>query len=86
MKEKQISYRFNQFKKGNPFVGHYILLSSAIRGMKYPKYKVSEAFNRLVPKSDYASDERDSLLENLWKVSNANETNEFPVFLSQTVA
>lgn len=78
MKEKQLSYRFSQFKKSHPFVGHYIFLSSAIRGMKYGKGKITEAFKKYVPKSDYASEERDVLLENLWNVSMSTEPNLLP--------
>ena len=75
-KETELSYRFDKFKQ--PFVGKYIILSSAIRGMKYSKWKVSDAFNRYVPKSDYALDERDMLLENLRNVSMSDEPNPLP--------
>jgi len=78
MKEKQLSYRFNQFNISHPFVGHYLILSSAIRGMKYSKGKVTEAFDKYVPKSDYSQNDRDALLENLWGVSMDSKPNFLP--------
>ena len=80
MNEKHLSTRFRAFKSGNIFVGHYIILSKAIRGMKYGKMKVVEAFNKLVPKSDYAQDEKESLLENLWSVTQDDFRPELPLF------
>ena len=82
MKEKQLSYRFNQFRKAQPNVGHYIILSTAIRGMNYIRGKVTHGFNKHVSKEDYASDERDMLLESLWEVTKLGEAYKIPLFLA----
>ena len=70
MKEEHLSYRFKSFQSQNPNLGDYIVLSMSVRGMKYNKWKVYEAFNKYVPKNDYAKNERDMLMENLVNVTN----------------
>lgn len=78
--EGSLSYRFNQFKKGNPNVGDFVILSKAIRGMKYGRQKVYEAFNKYIPKSDYSKEEKDMLMDYLWSLSQTSERPEIPIF------
>lgn len=78
MKENQLAYRFNAFR--TPDVGDYISLSAAIRGMKYNKSEITKAFNKYVSKEDYAGSERDTLLVNLWKVSERGEPRNLPLY------
>lgn len=82
MKEEQLAYRYRKFKSANPMVGNYINLSSAIRGMRYGKMKVYDAFNKYVPKGDYAQDEKDMLMNNLVVVTNSVPSNILPLFLA----
>ena len=82
MKTQTISYRYKLFYKANPMWGNYIILSKAIRGMKYGKMKIFDAFNKYVPKKDFAIDEKDMLLENLVKVSKDEKPAELPILLA----
>ena len=84
MKEKLLSYRYGVIKRTYPFAGHYLILSGAVRGMKYNKSKITKAFNIYVHKSDYATDERDMLLENLWRVSFEDYCPKLPLFLAMS--
>lgn len=67
--------------------GNYINLSMAVRGMKFGKLKVVEAFNKYVPLKDFDKDEKDALLIELWKAnadheSNSIETPISPLFIA----
>ena len=64
-----LTNRFNKFRSENFQVGDYIILSMAVRGMKYNKTIINRSFNKLVPKDDYAPNERDHLLEKLYIVT-----------------
>ena len=50
MKET-ITYRFNNFKRTE--IGAIPTLSRSVRGMKYGKQIVIDAFNKFVPKDEY---------------------------------
>jgi len=63
MKET-INFRFNNFKQDS--IGAIPTLSKAIRGMKYSKQEINNAFKKFVPKDEFATDERDSILEDLY--------------------
>ena len=63
MKET-ITFRFNNLKQDS--VGAIPTLSKAIRGMKYSKQEINNAFKKFVPKDEFATDERDSILEDLY--------------------
>lgn len=86
MKKEQPRVRFNKMKSANKDVGHYILLSAAVRGMHYNKSVVTNLFNSLVLKGDYSPDERDSLLERLWRVNEDIETSKNPALMSPEMA
>ena len=68
MKET-ITFRFNSF--ADKSIGAIPTLSKAIRGMKYGKQVVIDAFNKFVPKDEYAKNEKDEILNDLlWKNEN----------------
>ena len=69
-KETQLSYRYKRLKSANPYLGNLMILSMAVRGMKYPQYKIFEAFNKYIPKGDYALDQREDLMKGLVVVTN----------------
>jgi len=69
MKENQLSHRFRYFQRHNPNLGDLIVLSKSVRGMKYNKSKINQAFNKYISKDDYDHNDRDILLENLYKVT-----------------
>jgi hypothetical protein len=71
MKET-ITYRFNNFKRAD--IGAVPTLSRAVRGMKYGKQIINDAFRKFVPKDEYAQDERDMILEDLYTKSASSET------------
>jgi hypothetical protein len=41
----------------------------AVRGMNYKRHQIYSAFNKYVKKSDYAKDDRDTLMERLELIS-----------------
>ena len=53
-------------------MGSYLVLSRAVRGMKYNKWVVYKAFEKYVPKADYAYNEKDWLMDNLVDVTNSD--------------
>lgn len=71
MKETIIQ-RFNNYKK--PELGAIVTLNQAVRGMRYGKQKVIDAFNKLVPKGEYENDEKDEILESIIEVNNEQKT------------
>lgn len=72
MKET-INFRFNNFKEVN--TGAIPTLSKVVRGMHYGNQQVVDAFNKFVPKDEYAKDEKDEILN--WLASQ-NKLTESP--------
>ena len=71
MKET-ITYRFNNFKRTE--IGAIPTLSRSVRGMKYGKQIVIDAFNKFVPKDEYVQSEKDEILEWLLSQNNLDES------------
>ena len=69
MKTNQLSYRYKYFSSLHPNLGTYIVLSMSVRGMKYKRHVVYAAFNKYVLKNDFAKEERDTLLEDLERIT-----------------
>lgn len=69
-----ITYRFNSFKDIR--LGAILTLSKAVRGMNYGKQIVINAFNKFVPKEEYAQNEKDEILEWLLLQNNLKESPE----------
>jgi hypothetical protein len=69
MKET-ITYRFNNFKRTE--IGAIPTLSKAIRGGHYGKQEINNAFKKFVPKGEFAEDERDEILNDLY-IKNSSE-------------
>jgi len=67
-----INQRYTVFHKANPHLGDFILLSMSVRGMKYGKQKIYDAFNKYVPKGDYAHEERDILMNKLVEITSVD--------------
>ncbi len=70
MKET-ITYRFNNFRRKE--IGAIPTLSKAVRGMKYGKQVVTDAFNKFVPKGEYDQSEKDEILEWLYSQNNLDK-------------
>jgi len=66
MKET-INERFNKFAR--PEIGAVITLNKCVRGMHYGRQKVIDAFKKLVPKDEYASDERSEVLNSILQIN-----------------
>ena len=69
--QETITYRFNSFKHDN--VGSISTLSKAVRGMRFGRQKIINAFNKLVPIEEYAQDEKEELIKWLWSQSELDE-------------
>jgi len=73
-----INQRFSAFSKEYPSLSDYVNLSMSVRGMKYGKQKIYDAFNKFVPKGDYLSEEKDMLMDNLVEITNSNTSCPIP--------
>ena len=67
-----ITFRFNNFKRAD--IGAIPTLSRAVRGGHYGKQEINNAFKKFVPKGEYAQDEKDEILEDLYTKSASQET------------
>ncbi len=67
--------RYKLAERSMENAGAYIILSKAVRGMKYGKMKIVDAFNKYVSKKDFVPEEKEMLLTNLFEVTNNLETN-----------
>ena len=74
---KTINQRYNAFKDKN--IGAVITLKRSVRGMKYGKQLITNAFNKFVPKDEYAKDEKDEILQDLWSCSFNEEVAKIPL-------
>jgi hypothetical protein len=72
-----IKYRFDCFKNDN--LGAIPTLSKSIRGMHYGRQKITSIFNKLVPKDEYAQDEKYQILRWLWSVNNEDKSSKQPL-------
>ncbi len=81
MKET-ITFRFNKFKDKS--VGAIPTLSKAVRGMKYGKRVINDAFNKFVPKGEYDENEKDDLLEWLYSQTEHAEVAKIPLLNKDT--
>lgn len=75
MKETLTS-RFNKFKNVN--VGSIVTLAETIMGMKYGKQKVTDFFNKVVPKSEYNKSEKDEILTWLLSINQSKKSPKIP--------
>ncbi len=60
-----ISQRFEAFRNVN--LGAIPTLSRSVRGMKFGSQEIVDAFNKYVPKNEYAQNEKDEIIEWLLK-------------------
>jgi hypothetical protein len=81
MKET-ITFRFNNFKDKQ--IGATVTLSKTVRGMKYGRQKVIDAFNKFVPKGEYAQDEKEDVL-NWLLVQNQSEESPEKTLINKVV-
>ena len=70
--KQTITMRFNNFKRAD--IGAIPTLSRAIRGGHYGKQEINNAFKKFVPKGEYAEDEKDMILEDLYTKSASQES------------
>ena len=70
MKETILT-RFKKFESDD--IGAIPTLSIAVRGMKYGNSEINLSFKKLVPKDEYEQDERDEILEWLYKQTKDGE-------------
>jgi len=80
--KKTITYRFNKFKSKN--IGAIPTLLRSVRGMKFGKGLINSAFNKFVPKGEYVSDEKDMILEDLYKQSDVGQEAEITLINKET--
>ena len=74
---KSIERRFEMFRAKDSNVGDYIILARASKNQRFSKDMISRWFNKLVPKDDYDSADKKSLIESLAKLSERSEENGF---------
>lgn len=60
-----IASRFKEFERKE--IGTIPTLSKAIRSMKFKKSEINLAFKKFVPNEEYAKNERDEILEDLYE-------------------
>lgn len=75
--KQTITQRFNKFKQHE--IGSVITLATSIRGMKYGKQIINDGFKKFVLKSEYDPEEKDELLNWLYKHSEVGEVAEIPL-------
>ncbi len=65
---KSIERRFKKIasKKGNEFLGDFIILGRAVEAQGFSRDRVARAFNKLVPKDDYDPKDKKELLAHLF--------------------
>lgn len=59
---RSIQARFNKQEKLTPNAGAYINLQRAVRGQRFVRKSIEDAFDYYVPKADYLQSERAGLL------------------------
>lgn len=73
---KEIKERFIAESEKSPMLSSFVCFSRVMRKKSYPSRTVRSAFNNLVEKDDYASKDRETLLE--WiiglKTTSKNQT------------
>lgn len=72
--EQSINTRFKSFQNEN--IGAIPTLSKAIRAMNYSHQNINDAFNKLVPKEEYANNEKEVILKWLYQQTKLDETPE----------
>jgi hypothetical protein len=70
--KQRITFRFNNFKRAD--IGAIPTLSRAIRGGHYGKQEINNAFKKFVPKGEFAQDEKDEILNDLYTKNSSDET------------
>lgn len=83
---KTIAQRYKLAHQTMPNVGSYLVLSKSVRGMKFGKQNINTHFNKYVPKSDYAGDEKDVLLENLYRITEEYPPDFLPLSFEPTLS
>lgn len=76
MEKQTITYRFNKFADKN--IGAIPTLCKAVIGMKYAKQVINEAFKKFVSKVDFAEEERDEILMDIYKKTASGEPKQLP--------
>ncbi|MEI6552997.1 MAG: hypothetical protein WCO09_00340 [bacterium] len=66
---KSIERRFKKVAEQNPNLGDYIVFAKAIAGQGFTKDRLARAFNKLVPKDDYAPGDKKELLAHLYDLN-----------------
>lgn len=67
---RSIERRFKNIQNKNLNLGACEILSKAIRGNKFTQSSITREFTKLVPKDEYAKNERRTLIKWLTEVSN----------------
>ena len=71
---RSIQARFKTQERKTPSAGAYVNLQRAIRGQRFLHSAIVKAFKDLVPKDDYAANEKTALINWLDLISNKPRT------------
>lgn len=77
---KTITQRFNAFSSSN--IGAIPTLSKAVRGMNYGMQIINDAFRKFVPKDEYVGNEKDRILNWLYKQTREEKKSELDTKLA----
>lgn len=70
---RSIKANFKKSAKKNPELGDYIHLANAVKGQKYSKRSIGQAFNELMSKQEYQMNENKQLIKHLVYLTNLSE-------------
>ena len=71
-----IKSNFEKAQVRNPNLGAFPCLAKVVRNRKFSRKNLVKAFNELVPKDDYAKEERKELVDYLEYLTNLAEEGE----------
>lgn len=70
---QSVKANFRKIQKRNPNLGSYIILAQTVKGKKFSRKAIRNAFKELVPESEYSRDEQKHLISYLENLSNTPE-------------
>ncbi len=76
---RSIIYTFNKNQNSQPGVGSYSLLEQSTRSRGFTRDSITRMFTKLIPKEEYAKNERKGLIQYLYTQSNSLVDNKLEV-------
>ena len=70
---RSIKIRFEKIKKMNPGLGDVLILAKVVSGQGYARKTISRQFTKLVDKEDYASNDKQGIVNHLFELSSTSQ-------------